>query len=56
MNICKVTFVVLTLGQGQVPQDKEPEGYRDEFMRGLVRRLPVNYGYGGSLSSHDVIV
>jgi hypothetical protein len=31
-------------GQGQVPQDEEHEGCRDEFVRGLVRRLPVNYG------------
>ena len=32
------------LGQGQVPRDKEHEGCRDEFVRGLGRRLPVNYG------------
>jgi hypothetical protein len=31
-------------GQGQVPRDKEHEGCRDEFMRGLGRRLPINYG------------
>jgi hypothetical protein len=43
-------------GQGQVPQDKEHEGWRDEFVRGLGRRLPVNYGCGGSLSSLDVII
>jgi hypothetical protein len=30
--------------QRQVPQDKEHEGCRDEFMRGLDRRLSVNYG------------
>jgi hypothetical protein len=32
------------LGQGQVPQDKEHEGCRAEFVRGLGRCLPVNYG------------
>jgi hypothetical protein len=30
-------------GQGQVPQDKEHEGCHNEFVRGLDRRLPVNY-------------
>jgi hypothetical protein len=30
-------------GQGQV-SDEAREGCRDEFMRGLGRRLPVNYG------------
>jgi hypothetical protein len=57
MNICELTLVVLTPpGQGQVPQDKEKEGCRYEFVRGLGRRLPVNYGCGGSLSSYDVII
>jgi hypothetical protein len=28
----------------QVPRDEEHEGCRVEFMRGLGRRLPVNYG------------
>jgi hypothetical protein len=27
-----------------------------EFVRGLGRRLPVNYGCGGSLSLYDVII
>jgi hypothetical protein len=31
-------------GQGQVLQDKEHDGGRVEFVRGLDRRLPVNYG------------
>jgi hypothetical protein len=31
-------------GQGQVPQDKEHEERRDELVRGLGHRLPVNYG------------
>jgi hypothetical protein len=31
-------------GQGQVPPDEECEGRRDEFVRGLGRRLPTNYG------------
>jgi hypothetical protein len=30
-------------GQGQVVQDVEHEGCRGEFVRGLGRRLPVNY-------------
>jgi hypothetical protein len=45
MNVCELILVVLTSpGQGQVPQDKEHEGCRDEFVRGIGRRLPVNYG------------
>jgi hypothetical protein len=34
----------IPLGQGQVPQDEEHEWCRDEFVRGLGHRLPVNYG------------
>jgi hypothetical protein len=30
--------------QGQVLQDEEHEGCRDEFVRGLGRRPPVNFG------------
>jgi hypothetical protein len=30
--------------QGHVPQDKEHDGCRDEFVRDLGRRLSVNYG------------
>jgi hypothetical protein len=57
MNVCELTLAVLTPpGQEQVPQDMEHEGCRDEFVRGLGRRLPVNYGCGGSLSSYDVII
>jgi hypothetical protein len=58
MNACELTLVVLTspLGQEQVPQDKEHEGCCDEFVRGLGRRLLVNYGCGGLLSSYDVII
>jgi hypothetical protein len=45
MNVCELTLVVLTPpGQGQVLQDEEHEGCRDEFVRGLGRRLRVNYG------------
>jgi hypothetical protein len=46
MNICELTLDVLTtpVGQDQVPQNEEHEGCRDEFVRGLGRRLPVNYG------------
>jgi hypothetical protein len=40
-----LTLVVLTPpGQGQVPQDEEHENGHDVFMRGLDRRLPVDYG------------
>jgi hypothetical protein len=57
MNVCELTLAVLTpLGQGQVPQDKEHEGCCDEFVRGLVCRLPINYDCGGSLASYDVII
>jgi hypothetical protein len=46
MNICELTLAVLTFPcQGQVVQAKEHEGCSDEFVRGLGRRLPVNYGY-----------
>jgi hypothetical protein len=31
-------------GQEQVPLDEAHEGCRDEFVRGLGRRLPANYG------------
>jgi hypothetical protein len=31
-------------GQEQVLHDEEHQGCRDEFVRGLGRRLPVNYG------------
>jgi hypothetical protein len=46
MNVCELTLVVLTfpLGQEQVPQDEKHEGCHDEFVRGLGRRLLVNYG------------
>jgi hypothetical protein len=37
-------------------QDEEHEGCRDEFVRGLGHRLPVNRGCGGSLSSYDVMI
>jgi hypothetical protein len=43
-------------GQAHVPQDKKHEGCRDESVKGLGRRLPVNYGCDGSLSSYDVII
>jgi hypothetical protein len=46
MNVCELTLAVLSspLGQEYVPQDEEHEGCRDEFVRGLGRRLLVNYG------------
>jgi hypothetical protein len=44
MNICELTLVVLTLGQEQIPQDKEHEGCRNEFVRGLGHHLSFNYG------------
>jgi hypothetical protein len=46
MNVCELTIAVLTfpLGQEQVPQDEAHEGCYDEFVSGLGRRLPVNFG------------
>ena len=32
------------IGQEQVPQDEARGGYCDEFVSGLGRRLPVNFG------------
>jgi hypothetical protein len=53
-NACELTLVILTPpSQEQVPQDEEHEGGHDEFVRGLGRRLLVNYGCRGSLSSYD---
>jgi hypothetical protein len=43
MNVCELTLDVLTPpGQEQVLQDKEHEGCRDEFVRGLGCHLLVN--------------
>jgi hypothetical protein len=46
MNVCELTLAVLTFppGQEQVPQDEVHDGCCDEFMRGLGRRLPDNFG------------
>jgi hypothetical protein len=46
MNVCELTLVVLTspTGQGQVPQNEAHEGCCDEFVSGLGRRFPVNFG------------
>jgi hypothetical protein len=45
MNVYELTLAVLTSpGPEHVPQDEEHEGCCDEFVRGLGRRLPVNYG------------
>jgi hypothetical protein len=56
MNVCELSLVVLTQVKGHVPQDEEHEGCHDEFVIGLDRRLPVNYGCGGSLSLYDVFI
>jgi hypothetical protein len=57
VNVCELTLVVFTSpGQEQVPQDEEHEECRDEFVRGLGRRLLVNYDCRGSLSSCDAII
>jgi hypothetical protein len=37
-------------------QDEEHEGCRDEVVRGLGRRLLVNYNCGWSFSSYDVTI
>ena len=46
MNVCELTIAVShpPTGQGQVPQDEALGGCCDEFVRGLGRRLPVNFG------------
>jgi hypothetical protein len=45
MNVCELTLVVLTPpGQGHVPHDEAHEELCDEFMRGLGRCLPINFG------------
>jgi hypothetical protein len=43
-------------GQEHVPLDEAREGWRDEFVRGLGRRLPVNFMVVGSLYAYDVII
>jgi hypothetical protein len=37
-------YTHIPLGREQVPQDEEHEGCCDEFVRGLDRHLPINYG------------
>jgi hypothetical protein len=45
MNICELTLAVLPpTGQEQVPQDEVHGGCCDVLVRGLGRRLPVNFG------------
>jgi hypothetical protein len=46
MNVCELTLAVShpPTGQEQVPQDEALGGCCDEFVRGLGRRLPVNFG------------
>jgi hypothetical protein len=57
MNVCELTLVVSPpTGQEQVPQDEAHGCCYDEFVRGLGRHLPVNFGVAGSLSPYDVII
>jgi hypothetical protein len=46
MNVCELTLAVShpPIGQEQVPQDGALGGCYDEFVSGLGRRLPVNFG------------
>jgi hypothetical protein len=45
MNVCELALAVSPpIGQEQVPQDEVQGGCRDEFVSGLGRRLPVNFG------------
>jgi hypothetical protein len=47
MNVCEPTLAVSHpphTGQEQVPQDEVHGGCYDEFVRGLGRRLLVNFG------------
>jgi hypothetical protein len=45
MNVCELTLAVSypPTGQGHVPQDEAHGGCCDESVRGLGRRLPVNF-------------
>jgi hypothetical protein len=46
MNVCELTLAVShpPTGQEQVSQDEAHERCYDVFVRGLGRRLPVNFG------------
>jgi hypothetical protein len=46
MKVCELTLAVptSTLGQEHVPQDEAHGGCYDEIVRGLGRRLPINFG------------
>jgi hypothetical protein len=46
MNVCELTLVVLTSPSDQehVPHERAHEGWCDVFVRGLGRRLLVNFG------------
>jgi hypothetical protein len=46
MNVCELTLAVShpPTVQEQVPQDEAHGGCCDVFVRGLGRRLPVNFG------------
>jgi hypothetical protein len=56
MHVSSLLLYSNPLDQGQVLKDKEHEGCHNEFVRGLGRRLTVNYGCEGSLSLYDVII
>jgi hypothetical protein len=58
MNVCELTLAVShpPTGQEEVLQDETHRGCCDEFVRGLGRCLPVNFGVDGSLSPYDVII
>jgi hypothetical protein len=45
MNVCELTLAVShpSSGQEQVPQDEAYGGCEGVFVRGLGRRLPVNF-------------
>jgi hypothetical protein len=45
MNVCELTLAVLTSPRSRTgTADEEHEGCQYEFVRGLGRHLPVNYG------------
>jgi hypothetical protein len=58
MNVCEITLDVShpPTGQEKVPQDEAHGGSCDVFVRGLGRRLPVNFGVAGPLSPYNVII
>jgi hypothetical protein len=58
MNVCELTLAVSHPHRSRIgTTDEAHGGCYDEFVSGLGRRLPVNFGLvAGPLSSYDVII